>query len=145
MSLFPLPKILAGRITPAQYEKWLGRKAERLRIRDKKEKRPYAFKASIAVYKALIHLAAVNTGELDPYTGERLCWELISTWDTSHEQPQGYERKFALLPTVDHVNPDVLEFEICSWKINKAKSDLGPAEFVELCKKVAGYRLKIQR
>ena len=50
----------------------------------------------------------------------------------------GTKKRFTLLPTIDHITPDVLEFEICSWVINDAKNDLAPAEFVELCKKAPG-------
>jgi len=103
-------------------------------------KRPYAAAATKPVYKGKIHAAITAAGERDPYTGEPLAWELISKWDSSHEQPDGYKRKFALLPTVDHITPDVLEFGICSWEINDAKCDLAPAEFVELCKKVVQFR-----
>jgi hypothetical protein len=39
------------------------------------------------------------------------------------------------MPTVDHVDP-VLEFQICSWRINECKSGLTPQEFTDLCKKV---------
>lgn len=95
-----------------------------------------------ALYKALIHHAVVNKGEYDPYTGEKLAWELVSTWDTSRKQPEGYEKKFALLPTIDHVVPDALEPEICSWQVNKAKNDLTPQEFVALCRTIVKYGSK---
>jgi hypothetical protein len=75
----------------------------------------------------------------DPYTGEKLAWELISKW-VSHKQPDGYKKKFSLMPTVDHVTADKLEFEICSWQANDAKSDMSPKEFVEFCGRVADYR-----
>ena len=104
--------------------------------RDKKLRRPYALPATKATYKGKIHDAVMQNGERDPSTGDTLAWELISTWDTSHDQPAGYRKQFALMPTVDHVTVDVLDFEICSWQINAAKSDLSPSEFVELCKKV---------
>jgi len=55
----------------------------------------------------------MENGEQDPYNGEKLQWELIGTWDSTHKQPDGYKKKFALLPTVDHIDPDMLEFEIC--------------------------------
>ena len=55
-----------------------------------------------------------------------------------------------LMPTVDHVDPlalakrfgearsaSVLEFQICSWRINECKSGLTPEEFVGLCRRVA--------
>jgi hypothetical protein len=137
---YPLPGFLEGRITPAVYYRWLHIKAATLLERDKKRKKPYALTATKAVYKGKIHAAVTGGGQYDPYTGEPLAWELISTWDSRRDHPEGYKKKFALLPTVDHITPDVLEFEICSWVINDAKNDLDPAEFVELCRKVVGFR-----
>ena len=55
----------------------------------------------------------MDGGQYDPYTGELMNWKLISKWDTSHDQPGGYKKQFALMPTVDHIDPDMMEFEIC--------------------------------
>ena len=140
LAKYPLPSYLEGKCTPTVYYKWLRNKADTLLKRDKKRRRPYALAATVAVYKGKIHTAVTESGERDPYTGETLAWDLISTWDTSHDQPEGYKRRFALMPTVDHVTPDVLHFEICSLRINAAKSALSPAEFVELCQRVVLYR-----
>ena len=140
LAKYPFPSFLEGRCTSTVYLKWLNLKASTILRRDKKRRKPYTLTATVANYKEKIHNAVTAGGGCDPYTGEPLKWELISTWDTSQVHPDGYERKFALLPTVDHIHQDVLEFEICSWQINKAKSDLNPAEFVELCKNVAEFR-----
>jgi len=137
---YPLPSFLEGKCTPTVYYKWLNNKAVTLLERDRKRRKAYALTATKPIYKSKIHAAITTAGERDPYTGEPLAWELISKWDTSRNHPAGYKRKFALMPTVDHITPDVLEFEICSWQINDAKSDLDPAEFVELCKKVVQFR-----
>jgi hypothetical protein len=112
--------------------------------RDKKRKKPYALNTTPSVYKAKIPEAVLNNGQIDPYTGETLTWELIGVWDTSHDQPDGYKRKFALLPTVDHITPDELEFEICSWEINDSKADLLPEEFINQCGKVVAYRAPLK-
>ena len=45
-----------------------------------------------------------------------------------------------MMPSVDHITEDVLEFEICSLQINSAKCMLSPQEFVDLCKKVVQFR-----
>jgi hypothetical protein len=140
----PLPDFLKGRITAIIYSTWLSRKAESLLNLDKKRGKPYAANADQSSYSDKIHQAVLKCGERDPYTGDVLAWELIGTWDTSHKQPEGYERKFALMPTVDHITSDVLEFEICSWQSNKCKSDLKPEELVAFCKKVVEYRAKKQ-
>lgn len=140
LAKYPLPSFLEGRITPTVYYRWLHIKAATLLKRDKKRHKPYASGATDAVYKGKIHAVVTDGGQYDPYTGEPLAWELISKWDTTKVHPDGYKKQFALMPTVDHITPDVLEFEICSWQINDAKSDLDPAEFVELCKRVVRYR-----
>ncbi len=137
---YPLPGFLKGRCTPAVYSKWLDNKADTLLKRDKKRRKPYAAGATDSLYKQLIHKAVLENGQFDPFTGDKLAWELISQWDTSNDQPEGYKKKFALMPTVDHMDPDILEFEICSWQTNDCKNDLNPMEFVALCKRIANYR-----
>jgi hypothetical protein len=135
-----MPAFLEGRCTPETYSKWLRVKADYLLERDKKRHKPYAAAATQRTYAEKIHQAVAENGMCDPYTGDRLAWELIGSWDTSHEQPEGYKRKFALMPTVDHKTPDALDFEICAWITNECKTDLGPEEFVEFCRKVVNYR-----
>ena len=137
---YPLPPFLQGKCEHAVYCKWLRNKAETLLKRDKARGKTYALTVTKAVYKDEIHRAVIASNGRDPYTGEALAWELIGTWDTTHDQPDGYKKKFALMPTVDHVYSDKLEFEICSWQINEAKADLNPDEFVTLCEKVTKYK-----
>ena len=140
-SIYPLPSFLSGRVTQGQYCQWLDAKAKTLFKRDRKRGKAFAFKATEALYKSLIHLAVVNSNGCDPYTGEKLAWELISTWtNVKPEHPERLEKKYALLPTIDHCDPDVLEFEICSWRINTCKNYLTPKEFVALCKLVSLQR-----
>jgi hypothetical protein len=43
------------------------------------------------------------------------------------------------LYTLD-IDPDMMEFEVCSWQTNDCKAGLNPGEFVALCKKIANYR-----
>ena len=107
--------------------------------RDRRRGKPYARTATKATYKQKIYEAVVNSGARDPYTGDALAWELIGTWDTSQHHPEEYKKQFALMPTVDHTNPDVLEFEICSWLVNESKSYLSPEEFVGLCQRVVKH------
>jgi hypothetical protein len=139
---YPLPKYLMGRCTPSMYIKWLNNKADTLLKRDKKREKPYAAAATVRQYKGKIHRAVMQSNGCDPYTGDALAWELIGTWDTSSRQPDGYKKKFGIMPTVDHVDPAALEFEICSWLTNDAKSDLNPDDFIKLCKRVVTFRKK---
>jgi hypothetical protein len=142
LAAYPLPGFLAGRCSHTVYVKWLNNKADTLIKRDKKRGKPYAADVTASVYKNKIHEAVMNGGERDPYTGEALVWEQISTWDTKQQQPDGYKRKFFLMPTVDHVTEEALQFEICSWQTNDAKSIMRPGEFVEYCGKVMEFRGK---
>jgi hypothetical protein len=140
LSKYPLPPFLEGTFTQLEYFKWLRNKAHGLLRRDKKRGKPYAAAATKSAYQQEIHEAIMDGGERDPYTGETLEWDLIKQWDSSREQPEGYKKRFVLMPTVDHVTAEELKFEICSFRINEAKADLEPEEFVELCKKVVKYR-----
>jgi hypothetical protein len=90
-----------------------------------------------------LHGAVLAAGLFDPYTGDALRWDLIGAWDPHAAKGNaGYKRKYDLLPTADHVDPDAsdLEFEICSWLSNTAKSFLSPPQFVALCKRITAYR-----
>jgi hypothetical protein len=140
--VFFLPPFLNGICTEAVYRKWLDRHAGTIYLRDRKQRRPYALSGSKGLYKKAIHAAVNASGLCDPFTGETMKWEIIGTWDPAKikDQPDGF-KKFYLLPTVDHVNPyaDILEFEICSWRINCCKSGLTPNEFVEVCRKVVEH------
>lgn len=136
------PDFLAGRCDKAVYYKWLKVKANTLLKRDRKRGKPYALAVNQSVYMNKIHEAVIQCGAYDPYTGDYLAWEQIGTWDTSAPHPDGYKRAFALMPTVDHIDPNALEFEICSWMSNDCKSDLLPDELIEFCTKVTKYRGK---
>ena len=152
--IYPLPAFLAGRVTQQQYSLWLEGRAKMLLRRDQKRGKPYAQEGGQAIvgqnsnnpqgrngiralYKSLIHYAVVDCGPDDPYTGEKLSWELIGTWTNTNiegRRPDSYGAQYALMPTVDHTDPDVLEFEICSWKVNDAKGNMTPKEFIALCR-----------
>jgi hypothetical protein len=141
-----LPDFLKGRCTLATYKKWLYVRARELFNKDLLRKKPYAVTGSVPFYKMLIHQAVNCGGRTDPFTGDTLQWELIGTWNssvpTSHDP--AVMKKFALLPTVDHIDPasDSLEFEICSFQNNKCKSSLNPSEFVAMCNRIVAYNNK---
>lgn len=132
-----MPAFLNESVSPEAYERWLGRKAVAHVKRDRKRGNPAATRA---LYKEAIHGAVVLSQGSDAYTGERLDWKLISTYnnDESKLGKHGYKSGFALLPTVDHVAPGATEasFRICGWRTNDAKNDLSHEEFIDLCAKV---------
>src|ERR1035437_3291979 len=136
---YPVPAFLEKRCVPSEFYKWLEVKADTLRKRDLKRGKPYALTATKSDYKGKIYEAVVKSGERDPYTGDLLTWEMIGTWDTSTAHTEEYKRTFALMPTVDHTDPDVLEFEICSWLVNECKTYLRPDEFMDICQKVVKH------
>ena len=127
------------------YIKWLNKRARQLHDRDLAQGRPYGIAGSRASYKAEIHAAVLAAGLFDPYTGEMMKYELMGTWDTSVDQPEGYSKKFRLLPTVDHVDPwgTELHMEICSLRINRCKGGLTPDEFIDVCGRVVLRQQKL--
>ena len=141
-----LPDFLVGRIPLVDYRKWLFGRGEQLFLKDRKRQKPCAIGRNSAFYSALIHAAVNRSGQTDPFTGQPLAWELVGTWDSSSSavHDPAVMKKFALLPSVDHIDPsaDTLQFEICSFEINKCKSSLNPAEFVAQCRRIVEFRGK---
>jgi hypothetical protein len=137
-----LPPFLQGVISLADYRKWLEREGRQLNQGDIKLNRPYAKENSISAYKQKIHLAVLNGGEFDPYTGEKLRWDLITHKNApaSDGYINDYLNEFSLRPAVDHSNPKEFEFEICSWISNESKSSMVPDEFVDFCRRVVRFR-----
>lgn len=139
--VYLLPDFLTGICTVDLYSRWLDRHATTLFQRDHSQGRPYALAGTRQVYKKAMHAAICANGLRDPFTGEIMRWDLISTWDPAKAKDLSDEMKqqYNLLPTIDHVDPygTELKFEICSWRINRCKSTLTPDEFVEVCRKVA--------
>jgi hypothetical protein len=56
----------------------------------------------------------------------------------SRQYGLAYKKKFALLPSVDHVRDGKgpADFKICAWRTNDSKNDLSSEELLELCEKV---------
>lgn len=137
MRKYQLPKFLEDVITQAHYERWLHRKALAHIKRDRKRGNGTITNEQ---YKLAIHKAVEESKGKDAYTDEQLDWTLLSTYDNdeSKELKSLYKKKFALLPSVDHIGnqSDQIEFKICGWRTNDSKNDLDYNEFVDLCKKV---------
>jgi hypothetical protein len=142
-AVYLLPPFLEGVCTLPQYDKWLLERAKELYKRDKAMQRACALGSSRSLYRKAIHAAVCASGPLDPYTGDRLAWDRICTWDAApgFGDHDIFKKEFALLPTVDHTDPAAkeLSFEICSWRINCCKSGRTPEEFVALCERVEEY------
>jgi hypothetical protein len=137
MRLFELPSFLDTAVTRETYVRWLQRKAEAHIKRDRKRGNE---SGSVSEYKRAIHQAVCSSGGRDAYTGERLVWNLISTYDNDESKlgRRSYKAGFALLPTVDHIGDGTgpADFRICGWRTNDAKGDLSLEEFVALCERV---------
>jgi hypothetical protein len=97
---YALPVFLAGVCTEPAYIRWLRYRAQAHVKRDRKRGNLTATRES---YMQAIHVAVVASDGRDVYTGERLEWNLISTWDNvaSQEGRRIYKKQFAMLPTVD--------------------------------------------
>lgn len=142
-----LPVFLDSIVSHEAYERWLLRKAAAHVKRD----RTRGHTCADAAYRDAIHHAVVLSGGTDAYTGEKLDWSLISTYnnDASKLGRHAYKASFALLPTVDHVAADstAASFKICGWRTNDAKHDLSVDSFIDLCRSVlehVGYRVEKQ-
>jgi len=137
MKKYQLPSFLEGVVTQAHYERWLHRKAMAHIKRDRKRQDKVATNEE---YKVAIHRAVEESQGKDAYTDEPLDWTLISTYDNEESKAHKaqYKKRFALLPSVDHVGNETgpTEFKICGWRTNDAKNDLYYQEFVDLCRKV---------
>jgi len=137
-----MPPFLQDVVSPEAYERWLNRKAIAHARRDRGRGHSDDT-ATRPLYKEAIHAAVVLSQGLDAYTGERLDWHLISTWDNdaSTEGRHRYKARFAMLPTVDHVDAGATEasFKICAWRTNDSKHDLSVLDFVELCRRVVTH------
>ena len=131
---YVLPAFLDGTLTREVYVRWLHRKAQAHARRDR---RRWKRTISPSDYKQAIHQAVLRADGRDSYTREPLDWSLLSEWDNRESQRQGskYKRRFALLPTVDHVDPESTEanFRICGWRTNDCKHDLTVEELRTFC------------
>ena len=146
---YPLPSFLQGIFTLSRYNRWLKIKAQNLRNRDIRRKRPYPANNSVAVYRKKVHNAVMNNGRTDPYTGDAIDWTLTGEWDAdkavlSRRKPEScgeFNKGLYLAPSVDHVAPGSadLDLELCTWIVNSCKSELNPAEFIALCGKITVY------
>jgi hypothetical protein len=111
--------------------------------RDKTVNRPCAIGSSEAKYRKAMYNAVLKCGLLDPFTGDPLAWDRISTWKPTKNMDMldYFKNGFTMLPTVDHADPDAkeLDFEICSWLINGCKNNFTPDEFIGICRNVVEY------
>ncbi len=128
------PAFLEGLLSEESYLRWLRRKAIAHVRRDRARGNATA---AVSAYTQEIHRAVAASRGLDFYTGKRLDWSLISTYDNKASQEGGrtYKKGLADLPTVDHLGDGLGDprFVITSWRVNDAKHDLTLEEFQALC------------
>lgn len=139
--LYAAPPYVLAAVDQAAYSRWLHRKAMAHVIRDR---RRWSAEIRVADYKKAIHEAVMAGDGCDPYTGEKLDWHLIGTFNNVEAKGagSGYKRQFRLLPTVDHLDQGHSEkprFQICSWEVNDAKSDLTHEDFLRLCRRITEF------
>lgn len=135
------PKFLSRSTNQPAYTRWLQRKATAHARRDRAR---WGCPVSISKYKLAIHDAVLRSKGRDFYTGERLAWHLISRYDNQASKSGGtrYKNKFALLPTVDHVDPQSRrpDFQICSWRTNDCKNDLSVRDLKRFCRRFLSHQ-----
>ena len=97
-----LPTFLQHTCDLEAYRRWVVRRARAHLKRDRKRGNKTA---TLSAYKAAIHDAVVASEGKDAYTGLALDWNRISQYDNlaSKEGRREYKKKFADLPTLDHV------------------------------------------
>jgi len=141
MNKYEVPSFITNKEAVDNYKKWLDNAATRHYKRDY-----YLHKQNVSrsQYKEVIHKAVIDSEGLDYYTGKKLDWSKINTWNNADAKKiRGYKREFKNLPTVEHIFRENieknLEFAICGWAINDAKNDLTIEEFIELCNDVITY------
>ena len=133
--MFPLPQCLAGKCSQEDYTHWLYGKAAAHVKRDQKRGNVICTTSS---YRKAIHAAVCAGGDRDAFTGEVLRWDLIRTYnnDEAAAGRREYKKRFALLPTVDHLDEGLGEpkFSICGWRTNDCKNDLTLEELTVFCR-----------
>ena len=122
-------------LSDLDYSKLLQKKAVAVTRRDKKRGGSYSVTEAIEAIDQAFH----RCNGFDPYDGSQLDPELFNQYnnDESKEKRAAYKRRFALLPTIDHIKAEpVADFEIVSWQTNDAKGDMLPDEFIAYCHRV---------
>ena len=122
-------------ISDLDYSKLLQKKAVAVTRRDKKRGGTYSVKEAIEAIDQAFH----RCNGFDPYDGSQLDPKLFNQYnnDESKEKRAAYKRRFALLPTIDHIKAEpVADFQIVSWQTNDAKGDMPPDEFIAYCRRV---------
>lgn len=137
---YELPPFLDDAVVTRQvYVRWLDRKAKAHARRDR---RRWGGAIRVSCYKQAIHRAVCESNGRDFYTHEELNWSLISKYDNRDSQRLGvkYKKRFALLPTVDHADPESkqADFRICGWRTNDCKNDLTVEELRTFCETLLG-------
>jgi hypothetical protein len=123
-------------MVPKAYVDMLRRKAVAVARRDRKRGGLYFVQEAMQS----IHQAFCASDGIDPYDGQPMDPRLLGAYDNAASKTGGqlYKRRFARLPTVDHVNAEPTpEFQIVSWQTNDAKGDMTPEEFRDYCRRVA--------
>jgi hypothetical protein len=137
---------MSGIVDTNRYRAWLLKRSKGIYESDLELGRQFAKNHLPSDYRKLINDAVYANGRYDPFTGEELDWSLIKVWNADSakaiDSNGTYFRKFALLPVVDHIDPEAAEirFEICANQVNLCKNYLTPDEFVALCRKIKAYR-----
>ena len=122
-------------LSDEDYSDLIRKKAVAVTRRDKRRGGKYTVKQAIEAINQAFH----RCNGFDPYDGSKLDPKLLGTYNNEEAKAQGadYKKRFAMLPTVDHVKAEpVPDFEIVSWQTNDAKGDMPPKEFIAYCRRV---------
>ena len=138
--MYSLPEKIKGQCDEETYNSWLYRRAASLLKRDRK----HHVVATLKEYRDEIHQAVLTAADTDAYTGERMNWGLIGTYNDGDARTGGkaYRRRFAEMPSIDHDydRAGSFQFRICSWRTNDCKSDLSVEELIIFCRKILQFQ-----
>jgi hypothetical protein len=144
MNIYPVPSWLKCRgITDAEYGRWLQKQARSVWSGElARGKTVYAKRQDL---KQALHRAAHESDGRDPYSGALFYVKHLRTgWIDGQAHLLGNRHHRTLrrnMPSFDHVKGlKCRTYQLCTRETNSAKSFMSPAQFIDLCIRVARYR-----
>lgn len=131
------------KVTDLEYARWLEAQTSSIWARELDcGKGTFATKVEL---KQTLHRAAHASTGFDPYTGARFFVKHMRTgWIDSQAHLKGnrhYQSLRRCMPSFDHVRGlGHKAYELCTRETNSAKSFMSPAQFIDLCHRVARHR-----
>ncbi|MGA9582660.1 MAG: hypothetical protein WBR13_11910 [Allosphingosinicella sp.] len=143
MNSYECPEWLKRRrITESEYGRWLDSQATSIWRRERQCGNPsFAARADL---KLALHRAAHDSNGRDPYSASRFfVRHMRAGWTDKQSHLKGNRHFLTLrrcMPSFDHVRGlGRAKYELCTRETNSAKSFMSPAQFIDLCNRVARH------